>query len=356
MKKVFISSVVGSFEEYRAAAKKAIETALNHPVMCESFGARPHNSETACLSEVEKCDVFVLILGQRYGFVPLGDELSVTHQEYLVARETNRPILVFIQAGDKEPRQAEFCKTVEDYSGGHFRAAFLTPDELKDQIVQSLIQLDAEAKAASEDEFATAIKQSSEILSRNWQVSRTDSTHLQIAFWRQPVVSSDIVAIEQQADEMFQKMCKAGFAQLRGGYELMTDSEYTAFKSGDNLLFFFESGLTLLRLNPQSSRNARIGFDFDMHFVAPNRVRELINNAVEFVSGRAAWVSVRLSCMKGKNFEELPEQPQRSVSIGNMWGDTDKEYRRLFSPFSKAEYQVWVDQTIARLKRVFNKM
>lgn len=355
MKKVFISSVISGLEGCRAAAKKAVEMTYNHPVMCETFGARPNDPETACLSEVEKCDVFILILGERYGFVPENDTVSVTHREFLTAKETGRPILVFVQSGEKEPRQEEFCQAVEKYSGGHFRAEFSTAEELKYQVVLSLSQLDAESKAASEPEFAAIVEHNCALLSRNWQVARTDNTHLQIAFWRQPVVTNDIVAIEHQADETFHQMCKAKLAQLKDGYELIADPEYTALKSGGNLLVFFDSGLTLLRLDPQSSRKSQNGFDNAMFFIAPSRVRELLNISAEFVSGRAVWVSVKLAGMNSRNFEELPEKQQSSISIGNCWGDSEKEFRRLFSPFSKAEYHAWVDQTISKLKRLFNK-
>ncbi|WP_460060479.1 DUF4062 domain-containing protein [Pseudomonas sp. S2_A05] len=39
--KVFVSSVVGGFEQYRAAARKAITLLEHAPVMCEELGARP---------------------------------------------------------------------------------------------------------------------------------------------------------------------------------------------------------------------------------------------------------------------------------------------------------------------------
>lgn len=34
--------------------------------MSEHFGARTYSSEHACLTEVDQCDVFVLILGANY--------------------------------------------------------------------------------------------------------------------------------------------------------------------------------------------------------------------------------------------------------------------------------------------------
>lgn len=81
--KVFISSVVRGFEQFRAAAKDAVEALDMKPVMSEHFGARTYSSVHACLTEVDQCDVFVLILGANYGYEPepglsvsLGDCLS----------------------------------------------------------------------------------------------------------------------------------------------------------------------------------------------------------------------------------------------------------------------------------------
>lgn len=42
--KVFISSVVRGFEQFRAAAKDAVETLDMKPVMSEHFGARTYSS------------------------------------------------------------------------------------------------------------------------------------------------------------------------------------------------------------------------------------------------------------------------------------------------------------------------
>ncbi|WP_434588843.1 DUF4062 domain-containing protein [Pseudomonas sp. R4-76] len=94
--KVFISSVVRGFEQFRAAAKDAVETLDMKPVMSEHFGARAYSSEHACLTEVDQCDIYILILGANYGY-ELQPGLSVTQQEFHQAVSKRKPILVFIQ-------------------------------------------------------------------------------------------------------------------------------------------------------------------------------------------------------------------------------------------------------------------
>ncbi|RJQ18907.1 MAG: DUF4062 domain-containing protein [Nitrospiraceae bacterium] len=69
MQKVFISSVITDFEEYRKAAGKAVEIMGDRPVMSEDFGARPYSPEKVCVTEVETSDIYLVLLGEKYGFV-----------------------------------------------------------------------------------------------------------------------------------------------------------------------------------------------------------------------------------------------------------------------------------------------
>ena len=43
-----------------------------------------------CLQDVESCDVYILLLAWRYGHIPKGYDLSITHLEFRRAVETNR--------------------------------------------------------------------------------------------------------------------------------------------------------------------------------------------------------------------------------------------------------------------------
>ena len=49
MRKVFISSVISAFEEYRQAAKRDVEIMGDRLVMSEDFGVRPYSPEKACI-------------------------------------------------------------------------------------------------------------------------------------------------------------------------------------------------------------------------------------------------------------------------------------------------------------------
>lgn len=135
--KVFISSLIGEYEQFRAAVAEAIET-LGHTVLrAEDFPASPATAQQACLSAVRDSDVVVLLLGERYG-APQPSGLSATHEEYREARE-RKPILVFVESGVTfEPSQRGFVDEVQDWETGHFRDAFSTPEELKAKALRAL--------------------------------------------------------------------------------------------------------------------------------------------------------------------------------------------------------------------------
>lgn len=136
--KVFISSLIGGFEEFREAAREAIVTLRHEPVIAEDFGARPSSPQIACMQGVRSADLVVLILGTRYGFVQGSSGVSPTHEEYLEARG-NKPILMFVQEGvEREEQQAKFISEVGAWQAGHFRAGFKTADQLRALVTRAI--------------------------------------------------------------------------------------------------------------------------------------------------------------------------------------------------------------------------
>ena len=129
--RVFVSSVMKNYIDYREAARLGIGQAGCDPVLAEDFAAQGISPRNACLDGVQSSDAFVLLLGERYGWkAPSG--LSATEEEYEEARRRHLRILVFVQAGAAvEPRQREFVNKVEDYIGGHFRKSFQEANDLR---------------------------------------------------------------------------------------------------------------------------------------------------------------------------------------------------------------------------------
>jgi Domain of unknown function (DUF4062) len=95
--KVFVSSVTGGYEHFRAAAAEALETLGHQVVRAEDFPATFASPQQACLAAVRDSDLVVLLIGGRYG-EPQVSGVAATHEEYLEARE-RKPVLVFVESG-----------------------------------------------------------------------------------------------------------------------------------------------------------------------------------------------------------------------------------------------------------------
>src|SRR5438552_11112192 len=66
-KRGFISSVMAELPAERQVAAAAIRAVGAAPVMFETFGGRDADAEDAYLREVETADIYIGILGRRYG-------------------------------------------------------------------------------------------------------------------------------------------------------------------------------------------------------------------------------------------------------------------------------------------------
>lgn len=101
--KVFISSTKEDLELYRNAAKEAAIRAGMLPVMMDYFlpgGGRPLVEE--CMAKVDGCDVLVVIVAHRYGWVPGPGEESITWLECKRAKT-----LIAFLVDEKHPWPAE---------------------------------------------------------------------------------------------------------------------------------------------------------------------------------------------------------------------------------------------------------
>lgn len=67
MKSVFISSIQRDFGDVREAARKAVESLGMHALMTETVGASAESPRRALLEQVRDADIFLLLLGPRYG-------------------------------------------------------------------------------------------------------------------------------------------------------------------------------------------------------------------------------------------------------------------------------------------------
>jgi hypothetical protein len=136
-KNVFVSSVMRDFAPQRIAARAAVESLRQKPIMAEDFGAKPYSSQVACLEGVRQSDIYAGIIGPHYGFVTKAG-ISVTEEEFDEARKRGLPILWFIQKGSLDPEQQAFFDRIRGYEEGYFVDFFDNPNELQTKMTRSL--------------------------------------------------------------------------------------------------------------------------------------------------------------------------------------------------------------------------
>ncbi|EPT6811487.1 DUF4062 domain-containing protein, partial [Vibrio cholerae] len=99
---VFVSSTCFDLGQVRSDIRDLIQTFGLEPVLSEydSFPVSPDTDTISnCLRNVrDKADIFVLIIGGRYGF-QTNNGKSITNLEYLEAKRKGIPIYVFVNTG-----------------------------------------------------------------------------------------------------------------------------------------------------------------------------------------------------------------------------------------------------------------
>lgn len=133
--RVFVSSVVEDFGNFREAARDGIEAAGCEPILVnEDFPSLAESPRNACLDAVRSSDVYVGILGARAGYIAPSDK-TVVEEEYEEAREKGLPTLFFIQEDvEREERQEELVQRISGYVGGVYRRTFRSPAELSMEV------------------------------------------------------------------------------------------------------------------------------------------------------------------------------------------------------------------------------
>jgi hypothetical protein len=139
--RIFVSSVVEGFGEFREAAREGVVAAGGEPVLVnEDFPSLIASSRNACLDAVDSCDFLISIVGRRGGWTtPSG--LLVIEEEYQEARRKRIPVLAFLQKGSRDADAEQFAHVLSDYVNGTFRQSFASPEDLREAIQRSLTPL-----------------------------------------------------------------------------------------------------------------------------------------------------------------------------------------------------------------------
>jgi hypothetical protein len=135
--RVFVSSVMDGFEEYRRAAKEGIVGAGGEPVLVEDFSSLSQSPRTACLDAVASCDIYIAVVGSRGGWTAPSGQL-VVEEEYEEARHRRLSILAFIQDTERDTDAQRLVRTLSDYIDGRFRKTFTAPAALQAEVGKAL--------------------------------------------------------------------------------------------------------------------------------------------------------------------------------------------------------------------------
>lgn len=101
MANVFVSSTFSDLESHRSAVRDGIRQLGLIDVSMENLGARDQRPKDECLRLLrDESELFVGIYAHRYGYLPDGDEVSITESEYEAATLANLPRFIYIVDDD----------------------------------------------------------------------------------------------------------------------------------------------------------------------------------------------------------------------------------------------------------------
>jgi Domain of unknown function (DUF4062)/Tetratricopeptide repeat len=108
MAKVYVSSTLADLERERRAVLEWLRAARHQAI--DSYLPDSDTVRESCLDDVATCDLYVLILGHRYGFVPADgnpEGLSITHLEFRRAGECGIPRVALLRTSIPDVRLSD---------------------------------------------------------------------------------------------------------------------------------------------------------------------------------------------------------------------------------------------------------
>lgn len=138
-----VSSTIDDLNRERRAIKNTLENVSPafRVWVSEDWGSDGCSSEEACITLATECDLFILLLGRRYGNKPDGQTISVTEMEFEAARTSDpRKIRAYLkQTKSIEPEQVKFIERVRDFHSGLLCPRFSTLEELKKLVISDAV-------------------------------------------------------------------------------------------------------------------------------------------------------------------------------------------------------------------------
>jgi hypothetical protein len=157
---VMISSTVSDLRDHRQRVKDACIKQNMFPKMMEHMGAVTTDGLRESMRLVDEADIYLGIVGHRYGSVPKGKTKSITHYEYERAKERGIPCFIFAMHDDHPVKVADvemgegsekLRKFKDRLLKEHSINFFKSPDELLGLVVNTLANYRADLVGAAPD-------------------------------------------------------------------------------------------------------------------------------------------------------------------------------------------------------------
>ena len=171
--RIFVSSTKEDLIPYREAVETVL-TGMEHiPLGMEYFVSSPDSPIDVCLATVRRSQLYIVIVGMRYGSIEEGSGKSFTELEYDEAVKNKIPVLVFIIDEEQCPILPKFVDVGEKaeklkqfkakLNSSYLVSRFASIDNLKQLVEKSVRQAidkisadKAEKNAAQSNEVALA--------------------------------------------------------------------------------------------------------------------------------------------------------------------------------------------------------
>ncbi len=138
---VFVSGVIGGMEAERKAAAEAILRLDARAVLFEEFGGMDDDAEDAYLANVAASDIYLGVLGRRYG-KPLKSGYSATHAEYNEAVRRGLRISVWAPDDGLDGPQRDFLEAIRVF---HTTGSYTSPQDLAARVERRLRTMASES-------------------------------------------------------------------------------------------------------------------------------------------------------------------------------------------------------------------
>ncbi len=151
MLKAYVSSTYSDLRPYREAAFDTLARIGIQAVGMEYLSASSTLPVEQCLSTVSESDVYILIVGHRYGFIPEGFDKSITHLEYQRAVEIGILILPYVLSDDvpvrlssiesDEKRRAQLDAFKSELHHRHITGRIQSPEQFSSILAADIVNL-----------------------------------------------------------------------------------------------------------------------------------------------------------------------------------------------------------------------